>query len=86
MLHSITSSSSKYDFPDNPPVEFDYNNLTINFDQSLIFAPKSTKVKKLKYNTMVEIVLQDTAFIAVENHLLFYFFDNFLVGGGGGNN
>lgn len=56
------------DFPDNPKVKFDYTNPSISFDQSLIFAPKSTKVKKLKYNSTVEIVLQNTAFVAVENH------------------
>ncbi|KAM5582676.1 hypothetical protein ABKV19_002884 [Rosa sericea] len=56
------------DFPDNPPVEFDYTNKNISLDLDLIFAPKSTKVKKLKYNSTVEIVLQNTAFIAIENH------------------
>ncbi|XP_034692840.1 laccase-7 [Vitis riparia] len=56
------------DFPDQPPVEFDYTNSNISFDQSLIFAPKSTRVKKLKYNATVEIVLQNTAFVVVENH------------------
>ena len=56
------------DFPDNPPVQFDYTNPNISLDQSLIFAPKSTSVKILKYNTTVEIVLQNTAFVTVENH------------------
>lgn len=56
------------DFPDQPPVEFDYTNSNISLDQSLIFAPKSTRVKKLKYNATVEIVLQNTAFVTVENH------------------
>lgn len=67
------------DFPDKPPVEFDYTNPSISFDQSLIFAPKSTKVKKLKYNSTVEIVLQDTAFIAVENHPIHVHGFNFYV-------
>ncbi|KAG7964957.1 hypothetical protein I3843_09G199600 [Carya illinoinensis] len=56
------------DFPSNPPVKFDYTNPNISLDQSLIFAPKATKVKKLKYNSTVEMVLQNTAFVAVENH------------------
>lgn len=56
------------DFPDNPPVKFDYTNANISLDLNLIFAPKSTKVKKLKYNSTVEIVLQNTAFLAIENH------------------
>ncbi|KAK9920504.1 hypothetical protein M0R45_029059 [Rubus argutus] len=56
------------DFPDNPPVKFDYTNSNNNLNLSLIFAPKSTKVKKLKYNSTVEIVFQNTAFLSIENH------------------
>lgn len=56
------------DFPNNPSVKFDYTNPLISFNLSLLFARKSTKVKKLKFNSTVEIVLQNTAFIAVENH------------------
>jgi len=67
------------DFPDNPPVKFDYTNPNISVDQSLIFAPKSTKVKKLKYNSVVEVVLQNTAFLAVENHPIHLHGFNFYV-------
>lgn len=56
------------DFPDNPPVEFNYTESSTNLDPNLIFAPKSTKVKKLKYNSTVEIVFQNTNLIAIENH------------------
>ncbi|GMN47806.1 hypothetical protein TIFTF001_016970 [Ficus carica] len=56
------------DFPDNPPLVFDYTNMSINVDDSLIYAPKSTKVKKLKFNATVEMVLQNTAFLTVESH------------------
>lgn len=56
------------DFPDKPKVEFDYTNPSNSFDPSLLFAPKSTKVKTLKYNSTVEIVLQNTALLAMENH------------------
>lgn len=56
------------DFPSVPRVKFDYTNPNISVDQSLIFAPKGTKVKTLKYNSTVEMVLQNTAFLAVENH------------------
>lgn len=55
-------------FPDKPPVKFDYTNSNISNDQSLLFAPKSTSVKVLKYNSTVQIVLQNTALIVVENH------------------
>lgn len=67
------------DFPDNPKVKFDYTNPTISFDQSLLFAPKSTKVKTLKYNSTVEIVLQNTALLAVENHPIHFHGFNFHV-------
>ncbi|KAK2657728.1 hypothetical protein Ddye_010780 [Dipteronia dyeriana] len=56
------------DFPDKPPVKFDYTNANVSNDTSLLFAPKSTSVKKLKFNATVEMVLQNTALIAIENH------------------
>ncbi|BBH06220.1 laccase 7 [Prunus dulcis] len=52
----------------NPAVEFDYTDSNISLDLSLVYAPKSTKVKTLKFNSTVEIVLQNTAFLAIENH------------------
>jgi len=58
------------DFPDEPPVEFDYTNPNISNEMPFAFqiAPKSTKVKTLKFNSTVEIVLQNTAIITTENH------------------
>ncbi|KAJ8899687.1 hypothetical protein K2173_019385 [Erythroxylum novogranatense] len=56
------------DFPDNPPVVFDYTNDTNSLNRSLVFTPKSTSVKVLKYNATVEMVLQNTALIGIENH------------------
>ncbi|GMN24970.1 hypothetical protein TIFTF001_040648, partial [Ficus carica] len=56
------------DFPDNPPLTFDYTNTNFSFDESLIYAPKSTKAKKLKFNATEEIVFQSTAFLAVGSH------------------
>nr|GEY91216.1 laccase-7-like [Tanacetum cinerariifolium] len=39
------------DFPDTPPLIFDYTNANNSFDQSgLLFAPKLTSVKRVKYN------------------------------------
>ncbi|XP_057436868.1 laccase-7 isoform X2 [Lotus japonicus] len=58
------------DFPSKPPVMFDFTNPDIRFDLNLIFAPKSTKVKKLKFNSTVEIVFQNTAFIHTDNHAM----------------
>jgi len=56
------------DFPDNPPVMFDFTNPNISFNTKLLFAPKSTKAKKLKFNSTVEVVFQNTAFIDVQSH------------------
>ncbi|PON38427.1 Laccase [Parasponia andersonii] len=54
------------DFPDYPPFKFDYTNLSLN--ESFMFAPKGTYVKKLNYNDVVEIVFQNTAMIETESH------------------
>ncbi|OMO97394.1 Multicopper oxidase, type 1 [Corchorus olitorius] len=56
------------DFPAYPPVQFDYTNASINNNLPLLFAPKGTKVTKLKFNTTVELVFQNTAIIGIENH------------------
>ncbi|KAL2337878.1 hypothetical protein Fmac_012324 [Flemingia macrophylla] len=54
------------DFPDQPPFVFDYTNP--NLTTLTDYAPKSTKVKTLKFNSTVEVVLQNTAIVAAENH------------------
>ncbi|KAJ1419851.1 Multicopper oxidase, type 1 [Sesbania bispinosa] len=56
------------DFPNNPPIMFDFTSPDVSFDENLIFAPKSTKVKRLKFNSVVDIVFQNTAIIGVQNH------------------
>ncbi|CAK7333605.1 unnamed protein product [Dovyalis caffra] len=57
------------DFPDTPPIKFDYTNASINvLNPSLLITPQSTSVKVLKYNATVEMVLQNTAILGVENH------------------
>ncbi|KAJ6806881.1 laccase-25-like precursor [Iris pallida] len=70
------------DFPDRPPTVFDYTNTSINTDPtlaSLPFAEKGTKVKKLKYNSTVEVVLQNTAILTIENHPIHLHGFNFFV-------
>ncbi|XP_027352545.1 laccase-7-like [Abrus precatorius] len=67
------------DFPSNPPLEFDYTNPNNSLDFAHIFAPKSTKVKKLKYNSTVEIVYQNVAFLDTENHPMHIHGFNFFV-------
>ncbi|CAK9133935.1 unnamed protein product [Ilex paraguariensis] len=56
------------DFPNQPPLVFDYTNANNSFNQSLVMTTKSTKVKKVKFNSTVEMVMQNTALIGVENH------------------
>ncbi|KAE8692878.1 Laccase-12 [Hibiscus syriacus] len=56
------------DFPGKPPIELDYTNLAINNNQPMLFAPKGTKVTKLKFNSTVEMVLQNIAILGRDNH------------------
>ncbi|KAI4354605.1 hypothetical protein L6164_003454 [Bauhinia variegata] len=67
------------DFPDKPLVEFDYTNQSISVDKSFFYAPKSTKVRKLKFNSTVEIVLQNTFLVGIENHPIHIHGFNFYV-------
>nr|AUS89439.1 putative laccase [Sesuvium portulacastrum] len=55
-------------FPDFPLMPFDYTNPNNSFNQSLLMTTKSTTVKRVKFNTTVEIVFQDTSLIGIENH------------------
>ncbi|KVI03336.1 Cupredoxin [Cynara cardunculus var. scolymus] len=70
------------DFPANPPSAFNYTgppptNLSTN---------TGTKLYRLKYNSTVQLVLQDTSIIAPENHPIhLHGFNFFAVGKGIGN-
>lgn len=70
------------DFPSNPPNSFNYTgtpptNMATN---------NGTKLYKLKYNSTVQLVLQDTSIIAAENHPIHLHGFNFLaIGKGIGN-
>lgn len=64
------------DFPDKPSTMFDFTNAT---SVTNLFTTKATKVKKLKYNSTVEVVLQNTAVIGSENHPLHLHGFNFYV-------
>ncbi|KAL0338240.1 UNVERIFIED_CONTAM: Laccase-7 [Sesamum angustifolium] len=67
------------DFPDTPPLQFDYTNASNSFNQALLITTKSTKVKKVKFNATVEVVLQNTALIGVESHPIHLHGFNFYV-------
>ncbi|XVF08213.1 hypothetical protein REPUB_Repub06bG0206900 [Reevesia pubescens] len=74
------------DFPAKPPIQFDYTNANINNNLPLLFAPKGTKVTKLKFNSTVELIFQNTAFLGVENHPIhLHGFDFYVLAQGFGN-
>ncbi|XP_010931307.1 laccase-3 [Elaeis guineensis] len=54
------------DFPAQPPVQFDYT--AANVSRSLWQPVAATKVYKLKYGSVVQLVLQGTNIFAAENH------------------
>ncbi|GAA0185460.1 oxidase [Lithospermum erythrorhizon] len=56
------------DFPDQPPVIFDYTSPDNQFNAALLPTIKGARVKQLKYNSTVEIVFQNTALGTIENH------------------
>lgn len=77
------------DFPDRPPVVFDYTNNSVNTDPSLaplLVTAKGTRLKRVKYNATVEMVLQNTAILGIENHPLHLHGYNFFVLGQGFGN
>ncbi|KAG0463347.1 hypothetical protein HPP92_019416 [Vanilla planifolia] len=67
------------DFPDHPPLFFDFTNGGVNAVPSLLFAEKGTKAKRLRYNSTVEMVLQNTAILAIESHPMHLHGFNFFV-------
>ncbi|XP_057779088.1 laccase-7-like [Salvia miltiorrhiza] len=74
------------DFPNNPPVAFDYTNPNNEANFALIPTVKGTKVKVFKYNTTVEMVFQNTALLASDDHPMHLHGVNFYVVGLGFGN
>ncbi|KAH7554580.1 hypothetical protein JRO89_XS12G0239100 [Xanthoceras sorbifolium] len=71
------------DFPDRPPVAFNYTGtpLTANVGSSL-----GTRLSKVAFNSTIELVLQDTNLLTVESHPFhLHGFNFFVVGSGIGN-
>lgn len=71
------------DFPDRPPVRFNYTGapLTANLGTSL-----GTRLSKVAYNSTIELVLQDTNLLTVESHPFhLHGYNFFVVGSGVGN-
>lgn len=71
------------DFPDRPPVPFNYTGapLTANLGTSL-----ATRLSKVAFNSTIELVLQDTNLLTVESHPFhLHGYNFFVVGTGIGN-
>ncbi|XP_058100129.1 laccase-7-like [Magnolia sinica] len=75
--HSGVQGIFTDDFPDTPPLVFDYTNA--NASQLVSTTLKSTRAKRLAYNSTVEIVFQNTAIVGVENHPMHLHGFNFYV-------
>nr|UKS51798.1 laccase [Allium cepa] len=72
------------DFPANPPLQFDYT--ATNISRSLWQPAKGTKVYKLKYGSVVQLVLQDTNIVTGENHPIhLHGYDFYILAAGFGN-
>ncbi|KAL1545855.1 laccase [Salvia divinorum] len=56
------------DFPDNPPVTFDYTNPSNQQNPALMGTARGTRVKVFKYNATVEMVFQNTAVLSSDDH------------------
>ncbi|XP_026385931.1 laccase-7-like isoform X2 [Papaver somniferum] len=65
----VTGAKGVYteDFPDQPPLKFNY---ATDNNQSLWMTLKNTKVKRLKFNSKVEIVFQNTNILSIESHVM----------------
>lgn len=71
------------DFPDNPPTPFNYTGAPLTAN---LASTTGTRVSKLKFNSTVELVIQDTNLISVESHPFhLHGYNFFVVGRGIGN-
>ncbi|XP_052173705.1 laccase-7-like [Diospyros lotus] len=74
------------DFPDQPPKAFDYTNPNNQLNTSIVMTAQSTKVKKLRFNSVVQMVLQNTVLLGVDNHPIhLHGFDLYVLAQGFGN-
>ncbi|XP_010274673.1 PREDICTED: laccase-1 [Nelumbo nucifera] len=80
----LSSGVYSSDFPEKPPTDFNYTGVNpLNENMNTEFG---TKVLVVPYGARLELVLQDTAFINVENHPIHIHGHNFFVVGSGFGN
>ncbi|GLJ19499.1 hypothetical protein SUGI_0352150 [Cryptomeria japonica] len=70
------------DFPDNPPNRFNYTGTTPNN----LFTSKGTRLTRLSYNSIVQLILQETSVLTVDNHPIHLHGFNFFIVGTGFDN
>ncbi|KAL7101858.1 hypothetical protein ACP275_08G080900 [Erythranthe tilingii] len=81
--YSDTAGVYTTDFPDLPPTPFNYTGapLTANLETA-----KGTRLSKIRFNSTVELVIQDTNLLTVESHPFhLHGYNFFIVGTGIGN-
>ncbi|KAF7144195.1 hypothetical protein RHSIM_Rhsim05G0202000 [Rhododendron simsii] len=78
-FYNLTSGIYTTDFPKYPPVVFDYTNTSNKLNTALIMTSRSTKVTKLKFDSTVEIVFQNTALVGKQSHPIHLHGYNFYV-------
>ncbi|CAH8269751.1 unnamed protein product [Arabidopsis lyrata] len=73
------------DFPNQPSLKFDYTKFEqrTNSDFEMMFPERKTSVKTIRFNSTVEIVLQNTAILSPESHPMHLHGFNFYVLGYG---
>ncbi|KAH9620697.1 hypothetical protein KSS87_004080, partial [Heliosperma pusillum] len=72
------------DFPDKPPTPFNYTGAPLTANLRTVV--QGTRVSKIKFNSTVELVLQDTNLLTVESHPFhLHGYNFFVVGTGVGN-
>ncbi|KAF9616955.1 hypothetical protein IFM89_033025 [Coptis chinensis] len=85
-FHSGVGGIYTEDFPDRPPIQFNYTDTRLSSNIPLLLTKKGTRVKKVKYNSTVEMVLQNTALLSIENHPMhLHGFDFYVLAQGFGN-
>jgi laccase len=77
------------DFPDQPPLKFDFTKFEqhpTNSDMEMMFPERKTSVKTIRFNSTVEIVLQNTGILTPESHPMhLHGFNFYVLGYGFGN-